>query len=162
MGGNGSEGKRSEDTEAQVPAPQSASFPAELLSELLNAEDLSKKDPESVERIVARIAEFYLGPLPSPKTLAGYAEVFPEGPEIIFRGFKEEGEHRREMQRRELAAETRLGYLRTICATLVFLSIVALAGYAVSRDYSIEGTVTGLGSLTALVGVYMYGIKHRK
>src|SRR5690242_4013367 len=40
----------------------------------------------------------YSGPLPRPEIIKQYVELYPGAAEILFEGFKAEGEHRRSME----------------------------------------------------------------
>ncbi len=162
MKGNGDHPKRTDETEPLPTVPDDLSSSAEELGELLATEGLSGENAEQVRRIVRYIASAYAGPLPPAETLAGYAKIYPQAPEIIFTSFQEEAKHRREMERRELEAETALAYFRTKCAVGIFLLIVGLAFFAVYRNYPIQGTVIALGPLLSIVGLIIYGLHRRR
>lgn len=59
--------------------------------------------PEEVQEAIARRVEMHLehysSPHPHPDHLERFAKLYPKAPEIVFEAFREQGEHRRRMER---------------------------------------------------------------
>ena len=54
---------------------------------------------------VTGIAKFREGPLPDPREVQAYEEIMPGAAKEIFRMFVAQGEHRRELERKQLDSE---------------------------------------------------------
>jgi hypothetical protein len=55
-------------------------------------------EPELQARIEQIVMEHYSGPFPHPEHLERYAKLYPRAPEIIFKTFEEQSEHRRNVE----------------------------------------------------------------
>lgn len=68
-------------------------------------------------------AELFMGPFPHPEIMEGYARVDPELPRVIMESFKEEGKHRRSLERRTQW----IGVLTFLISNiLAFSSVIAI------------------------------------
>jgi len=105
--------------------------------------------------------------------LRAYEERMPGSGQLILQSFKEEGEHRRAMERSVLDAEiqdTKAGRVEArigqICGFLIGICGLLVCGWVAVSSASPHGvwagSVLGGATLTGLVAVFIVGRKHAK
>ena len=107
-------------------------------------------------------AASFSGPLPHPSVLAKYNEVIPNGAERIMVMAEKQSQHRERLETAVIeggvANQARGSYFSFI------LSLTAILGgvYLIHDGKSVQGLSTIIGSLTALVGAFIYSKREQK
>lgn len=75
--------------------------------------------PSALEGGVTHIEQFELrrGPIPDADELVRYGQAHPQAPEIILAEFRNQGAHRRMLERRALTLERAGGWMRPCAAS---------------------------------------------
>ena len=58
-------------------------------------------DPSGQPEYLQETVEFWAGPMPSPETLQQFNDAIPGSGDLIVQEFREQGQHRREIEQRE-------------------------------------------------------------
>lgn len=106
-------------------------------------------------------ATFFSGPLPHPKILSQYKDVFPECPQRIVELAEVQAEHRRYIERKDLEAGIFTERLGLILAFLVVSIGLVGSILLLYNDKPVTGLVALLSSLAAPAGLFVYS-KHRQ
>lgn len=113
-------------------------------------------------RVEIRMAEYFQGPLPHPRTLEGYERVVPGAANRVLVQFEEQSLHRRTMESRVVGSDigrSRQGLWMGGALAFsfgVFSLILGLAGHPW------PGTVLGGSTLTAVAATFVYGTHSRR
>lgn len=110
---------------------------------------------EFVERISAA---WFSGPLPPPEVLQGYKEAEPTAPKIILTMAEKEQGQRHHTERsfmRQVSSGIRYG-------ALLFLALLALAGYALFNGEVTAAVVVALVEFAGLLAIYFRRLPHRR
>lgn len=114
--------------------------------------------PPELQAVIQRTIErAYVGPLPPASELRAYDEALPGLAERIVGHFEREQAHRHKMDNRILDREYGLksaGQWIGLFALVLMLSIIA---YMVSEGFAIQATTLGVGTLAAVVGIFVLG-----
>ncbi|NTG22015.1 DUF2335 domain-containing protein [Agrobacterium rhizogenes] len=100
-------------------------------------------------KITIQATSVYAGPMPSPHTMAGYAELYPGAPEQLFQQFRDEQKHRHEWENKALEQASNERARRDIGAYLV-----AGAGIAAACFLALLGALT---AAAILIGAIVLG-----
>ena len=92
------------------------------------------------------------GPMPSPAYLAQYDKVCPGTAKIIVDTFKAQSDHRRDLEKQGMGIFERNSKRGMIFAFI--LGLIGILGGVMRGD--LAGTAMVFGSLTALVGAYLF------
>lgn len=122
---------------------------------------LSNKNSNNKILLEERTLSFS-GPLPPPEVLEKYNNIIPDAAERIFKMAEQQSAHRRSLEAQVIASD-----IKNSKWGLVFGFIIGFSGIIGSVLTSIyasqlAGGVLGIGSLAALVGVFIYGSQLRK
>lgn len=149
------------DTYSEENKPQPAASEPDSSSETrpragtqLPFSDLVSSERQS--RLIAEYSKTWHAPLPPPEVIEAYNLAHPGASELIFTAFREEGVHRRELEKRGLEAsiqdaerdrtEARIGQLG---ALLIFFVAVAAGTYLTLQGHElIGGGMIGVPVLT--------------
>jgi uncharacterized membrane protein len=126
---------------------------------VVREEPLGPPSQESSRTHAVVAAASYRGPWPDPRTMAAYKEIDPSFPERIVKAWEDEGQHRRDLERREVAEFERSGaHARRIrwagVATSAAIVVAAVACAFLFQQYWLlfvlvagGGIGIGIGSL---------------
>lgn len=104
----------------------------------------------------------FSGPLPPPNVLEYYEKILPGSAERILKMAEEQSRHRRSLEEKVINSDisnSKHGLLFGFFIGIVAFSTTILLAYF---GYPISGVIVGLGYITSLVGVFVYGSKSRK
>ncbi|MEA2047870.1 MAG: hypothetical protein U9O64_05415 [Campylobacterota bacterium] len=112
--------------------------------------DYIKEHPEIITQIeqsieFTEIRKSHSGPIPDAETLKEYKQVYKDAPEIIF-----------SMATKEQSFRHFSTYLGQFSALLIGLSGLGVTAYLGAHDQPWLAGVIGFGSLSSLVGVFLY------
>lgn len=97
------------------------------------------------------------GPLPSSVELDNYERILPGLADRIVKQFEAEGKHRREMDQRYLSLQgTGLAL-----GTVLFLLWILASFVMIMTGHNVEGTVSGIIAITALITNTVVGYRRR-
>ncbi|HST61797.1 MAG TPA: hypothetical protein VLK84_24065 [Longimicrobium sp.] len=126
----------------------------------------SQPRPSAREARLTRIEQFELrrGPIPDAEELARYRQAHPDAPDIILTEFRNQGAHRRMLEKAEqdrehknvdaAIASERIG---VAAALLIALVGFACATYLVATGHGAEGTIIFGLDVGALVSAFILG-----
>lgn len=93
------------------------------------------------------------GPIPHPSILQQYEEVVPGSAAKIVAAFTDEGEHRRDLERRD---DKRLS-LGQVLGFIIAMAFLGCSTFLIATGQPIAGTILGTVDLVALVTVFVVG-----
>ena len=104
-------------------------------------------------------AYYHSGPLPAPSILEHYNRISPGAAERIITMAEEQSKHRRNLETRSLTSDIINSKLGLIFGLLIGLAGIAGSVFLGLYGKQILGGALGFGTLTSLVGVFIYGSK---
>ncbi|MBF0239768.1 MAG: DUF2335 domain-containing protein [SAR324 cluster bacterium] len=115
------------------------------------------------------IQAHFSGPLPPPDVMESYKRIYPASIEIIFEHFRNEQNHRHELEKRQLEAnieiirEEQNLYRRAQNFAFVIGLIALLCGItATALGNTVVGSIIGGGGVAGLVGTFLYTSKQNQ
>jgi uncharacterized membrane protein len=70
--------------------------------------------------------------------------------------------HRIDIEKRVVYANTRHQTVGLLCGTLILLSVLALAGFAIAHGQTVGGLFTGFATVVAAVASYVWGVTQQR
>ncbi len=126
--------------------------------EILQAEEI-KAELDRIEQILIKREESFSGPLPHPEHFKKYNQIVPGSANRLLKMTEDDLKHIHTIQTSQMLIEK----IATIGGLIAGWSIAVIAlvgsGYLILENHDIAGTVLGTGTLTTLVGVFVYGRK---
>lgn len=133
----------------------------------------SKKDEsaptktEEIVKVVARvIASEFSGPIPPPNIIEGYEKVLPGSADRILKMAEEQSEHRQEMEKIAVNAESRDSLLGIVCALILALACLITAAIIVFMVPTAAGAtfaaVLGAGGIGSIIGVFLTNTRRNR
>ena len=104
----------------------------------------------------------FSGPIPPPQFLEKYNEIFPGAAEIIIKMAKEQAEHRQALEKTVIHSDIRNSLLGLVFGLIIGLSGLAAGTFLIISGYQTTGAIIGGGTLSGLVGTFIYGSRGRK
>jgi uncharacterized membrane protein len=111
---------------------------------------------------VAQVAVSRAAPLPHPSELEGYEAILPGSTERIFAMVENQSNHRRGLENRALALESRNSLFGLITGGIIGIVGLCIAGFCVYLGHDLTGLALGGGTLVSLVGPFIYGTHQRR
>lgn len=107
-------------------------------------------------------SEQYASILPKADEIERLEYIVPGVAERIINQFESQGEHRRTLERMDMAADIELA--RSGLATARLIAILALIGgfVLVAMGYGGAGVLFGGGGVAAIIGTFVYGTNRRR
>ena len=105
------------------------------------------------------VSQSFSGPIPSPETLAKYNEIIPNAAERILAMAEKQQEHRQQLERRVIFANTRSQTYGLVAGFVIAMTAICGGIWLIAHGKDASGITAILGSLVALVGVFVYGRK---
>jgi hypothetical protein len=109
-------------------------------------------------------AERREGPIPDAEEMVLYGKAHPEAPAIILDEFRNQGAHRRTVERRALSLDKKAleaaifsEQLGVACALVIALVGFGCATFLVARGHGVEGTVIFGLDVGGLVSAFILG-----
>ena len=100
--------------------------------------------------------ESWIGPIPPPRIIEDYKNIYPEAAKIIFDQFEKEGDNRRKIEKSDSFHTHFKTYVGQLFALIVVLTVTYYGYLIVSAGKDIYGTAAILAPLAGLAGVFMY------
>jgi uncharacterized membrane protein len=104
----------------------------------------------------------YSGPIPPPELLQSYEEILPGSADRILAVFENQTAHRINMESTVIRGDNSRSWAGLACGLIVSLAAMAVSAFAIHNGAALAGTLLAGGSLSSLVGVFVYGTKIRK
>ena len=111
----------------------------------------------SVNGLVSHSKMTYSGPLPLPQHLERYEDVCPGAADRIIAMAERQAKHRQNMEYFVIKANGRNSTLGVIIGGCVAVLAIVCGTHIIESGYEIPGYITMFGSLSTLVGVFVYG-----
>ena len=145
---------RNGDAQDSSPSPASADDGRRADKEsAIDAELLEDVQDELVRRVVMEM-EQYSSPHPHPDHLERYAKLYPEAPKIVFDAFRDQGQHRREMETKYMHGSERRANIGQFLAFILVGAVIGAGFYAISQGQAAAGATiitVGFGGGVVLV-----------
>ena len=146
---------------ARSPAGTSAGVPAQeaiLTGEIMQALDALPEEQRIALTTVLVSQEYHSGPLPTPKTLAGYAAILPEAPREILNMAHLEQAHMNAYRDRALNSEINYRLFTLIAAfSVVALMIIGAIVLGVTDHEKAAIALGAASGLTLIAGAFLRG-----
>lgn len=115
-------------------------------------------------RVIATqtIAEFTLGPIPSPDNLIAYNEAFPNAAERIFAMAERQSAHRQTIERKAIFSGAFRATLGVVCAAVLCVLFLAGGVYCIINDHDAAGSAIIVTALASLVTTFIYGTNSQR
>lgn len=130
----------------------------EKANELADDADLLDKVealPQDEREQMMETLEMYSGPIPHPRILKGYEELYRGSAREIIENGIEESRHRRNLESRRQDRRGHLAWATLIGITIITALFIAGSFYLILNDHEIIGSIFGGGSFIALIGSWM-------
>ena len=120
---------------------------------------VQRQQQPKLDRRFEVVGQRYEGPIPDPQTLQAYENVHPGAIDWILGQARDQGQHRRKLEKRIVNWGTFSEFLGVASALLI--SLVAIGGgiFLIFNDKSATGLSIIIADLVALVSVYKSGQK---
>lgn len=112
---------------------------------------------QSQQSVITHAEMTYSGPLPHPKHLEKYEDVCPGAADRIIAMAEGQAKHRQSMEYFVIKANGRNSTLGVIIGGVVAVLAIGCGTHIIESGYEISGYITMFGSLSTLVGVFVYG-----
>ncbi len=126
--------------------------------EIIQAEEI-KAELDRIEQILIKREESFSGPLPHPEHFKKYNQIVPGSANRLLKMTEDDLKHIHTIQNSQMSIE-KIATIGGLIAgwTIAIIALVG-SGYLILENHDIAGTVLGTGTLTTLVGVFVYGRK---
>ena len=126
--------------------------------------DLAKSSPaEPKEAGVSLVhQEFYYGPIPSASGLARYEKVQPGAADRLIKMAENQAKHRQDIESKALSADIKSQHRGQIFGFSIFVLTIIIGFILILQDKEVIGIVSILGSLGAIIGLFVYTHKSSK
>lgn len=126
--------------------------------EVIQAEEI-KAELDRIEQILIKKEESFSGPLPHPEHFKKYNQIVPGSANRLLKMTEDDLKHIHTIQNSQMSIE-KIATIGGLIAgwTIAIIALVG-SGYLILENHDIAGTVLGTGTLTTLVGVFVYGRK---
>jgi uncharacterized membrane protein len=118
--------------------------------------------PRVNTNIITAERSHFTGPIPPPELLLKYAEIEATLPGRIIRLAENQAEHRQDLERRVIKGDQLRANCGLACGFLLGILGLFLGYLLILNNHAVAGSVFAGGSLTTLVGVFVYGTQSRK
>ncbi len=118
--------------------------------------------PESNKMLKRQSLEMYSGPLPKPDDLIKYNQAYPDAAKIILEGFQKQSEHRMELEKIVVSGNSRRANRGQLFAFILAVVIICFGGTLLLLGKELEGYVLLVGTVSTLIGIFLYGRKTEK
>ena len=95
------------------------------------------------------------GPIPSAAEIAGYAQVYPDAPAILFRELQAESAHRRAMEQEIVRGESRRADRGQLIAATVFILGLVIGGGLVALGHDMAGAAIVGADLVSGAAIFL-------
>lgn len=106
--------------------------------------------------------EQFSGPLPPPVILEQYNKVVPGAAERILKMAEEQSAHRRSLEQKVISSDVLNAKLGMVFGFIIGLVAILAGVYIVVIDKNNQGYFLSLGTIVALVGVFVYGRRKKE
>ncbi len=124
-----------------------------------NRKKLQKTQPippqvlrEEIKEVVK--TEFFIGPVPSPDMIRRYEELYPDAAKFFFETFKNQSEHRMELEKATVAANIKSERRGQWLAFILALVSIGSGVFLLLKDKDIAGLTTIIASLGGLLSTF--------
>jgi len=114
-----------------------------------------------LQKVEQRLIQ-HAGPLPPPELMAEYDQLLPGSADRIITMAENQARHRHALEK--MSIEAGIGDSKKGLWFGFLIGLAAIAGgvICVLFDHPVSGTALGMGSITSLVGVFVYGSRQKR
>ncbi len=122
----------------------------------------SRPPPLASSSIVQHTSSLHVGPLPAPSDLKAYEDIYPGLANRIVTMAEEQSAHRRYLEAKVITSDVRRSWGGLIAALVV--AVIGLGGsfIVITMGHDWAGATIAGGTLTSLVGAFLYGSWSKK
>jgi uncharacterized membrane protein len=95
--------------------------------------------------------------MPAPEDIAKYNMLYPRAAQIIFEGFKEQGEHRRAMESRHLVGTQRRSWGGLVAGWSLSVILCLGGGFLIYKGHDTAGASVICTNVAAVAGIFVLG-----
>ena len=146
-----------------VPAEQKKTIEdllREQAPEVLRAIPIDKRS--QLSKKISMSMEIRSGPLPSPKDIAAYNEIIPQGADRIMRMAEKQSAHRIEMETLVIGSQQTQATRGQVFALIIALFSIVAAAYCGATGQPWLGGVLGGATLVSLVSAFLVSQKRQR
>lgn len=104
----------------------------------------------------------YSGPIPPPAMLDQYNRIVPGAAERIIKMAEQQHSHRITLESKVIASDIRNSILGVICAFVITLAVLLLAGYSIHKNQTWAAGFFSVLGIGGLVSTFIYGTQSRR
>lgn len=108
-----------------------------------------------IKTLETTITQTVESPYPPASELEGYERTLPGAADRIFSLVEAESLHRRELEKKALAKESRDSLIGFAAAFVVAMTATIGGGFLVYSGYPIAGSIFGLSGVASIVGAFL-------
>ena len=127
---------------------------------MAEAADGVSQPPDRAGRLV-RMAQSWMGPIPSPEALARYEKTLPGAADRVVTMAERQLAHRQQAETALVRNDARARMAGLIAGLVAVLAALALAGVLAALGQPVWAFAIALVEITALAGVFVYGTQNR-
>jgi uncharacterized membrane protein len=113
--------------------------------------------PEKYRAEVKVKGTAYQGPIPPPADLERYNAILPGAAERILAMAERQANHRQSLEKKVLDSDAFHALLGIICALIIALVGLGVAGYIIINGHDWAGAIIGGATLASMVSAFIYG-----
>jgi uncharacterized membrane protein len=117
----------------------------------------SQQRSQLQQQIIASQVSFWSGPLPAPEVLREYDSVVPGSADRIIAMAERQSDHRRNLESIAISGGNLRATMGSIFGFVIGMAAIIVGYLLVTNGQEIGGYSTMLLTVTALVGVFVYG-----
>lgn len=126
--------------------------------EILQAEEI-KTELKRLEQIMIRTEERFSGPLPHPEHFKKYNQIVPGSANRLLKMAEDDLSHIHSIQKSQMTIEAIATIGGLIIGGIIAITALVGSGYLIIKGHDVAGALLGTGTLSSLVGIFVYGRK---
>ena len=125
--------------------------------EVIQAEEI-KAELERIEQILIK-KESFSGPLPHPEHFRKYNQIVPGSANRLLKMAEDDLSHVHSIQKSQMTIEAIATIGGLIIGGIIAITALVGSGYLIIKEHDVAGALLGTGTLSSLVGIFVYGRK---
>jgi uncharacterized membrane protein len=152
-------------------SPRSPTLPVQRTDSLARPKQpLSRSQPQQSQppqrtaslQVTRQRTEIHAGPLPHPAVLRQYDEIIPDGADRILSLVERQTDHRIDLEKKVVYSDARRADWGVIAGLLVAGGGMGFGYALLVHGHAVAGSIFAGGTITTLVGTFVYGTKSRR
>lgn len=131
----------------------------EISNKLQDEIQKEKEAKIELKQVVVEAMSEFSGPIPPPNIIKGYEEVLPGAADRIIRMAENQSEHRQQMEKKMINAESRdslLGILFAFCLGIgCIVGAIVIVILVPENSGAISGTILGVAGIGSIIATFI-------